>query len=115
MQIDFPMFSACPDCDLLIKCEQKVQEEQKEPNYALYCPRCGRLLQKKNAHCIEKSLALSLAGLFLFFPALFLPLLNFEVFGFSDSGTLLHSILHLFSSKFYFVASMVALFAPFSA
>ncbi len=98
-------FFACPDCDLLI------DRRQGEAGYALYCPRCGCLLQKKVARSVEKSMALSIAGIFLFFPTLFLPLLTFEVFGFSDSAHLLHSILHLFSSKFYFVACMVALFA----
>ncbi len=97
------MFSACPDCDLLVNCERK------EPGYALYCPRCGCLLQKNTANSVEKSMAISLAGIFLFFPALLLPLLSFDVFGFSDSGHLLHSILHLFTSKFYFVACVVAL------
>lgn len=98
-------FLACPDCDLLIS------NQETTTGHSLYCPRCGRLLLKRSAHSIEKTLALSITGIFLFFPALLMPLLKFDAFGFSDSGNLLESIIHLFSVKYYFVASMVALFA----
>lgn len=98
-------FFACPDCDLLIN------QKQIQAGHSLYCPRCGCLLLKRSAQSIEKTLALSITGILLFFPSLLLPLLKFDAFGFSDSGSLLQSIVQLFAVKYYFVGVLVALFA----
>ncbi len=96
------VYYACPDCDLLL------EERSLDPGYALSCPRCGCLLARRVRGSVHKVFACSLSGLLLFFPALLLPLLRLDAFGFEDSATLLESIVHLFQVKYYFVAVIVA-------
>lgn len=93
---------ACPDCDLL------VSGASLKPGHSLCCPRCGRRLARRGRNSVMKALATSLSGLLLFFPALLLPLLQLDAFGFEDSANLLESILHLFGMKYYFVALAVS-------
>jgi paraquat-inducible protein A len=56
-------------------------------------------------------LALSIAGLLLYLPAMLLPLMTFKSFGFSGSANILESILNFYRNDYYFVALMVLLSA----
>ncbi len=93
---------ACPDCDLLLS------GASLKAGHSLCCPRCGRRLARRVRGSEAKAFATSLSGLLLFFPALLLPLLRLDAFGFKDSANLLESILHLFEVKYYFVALAVS-------
>lgn len=98
-------FTACPDCDLL------VSFTEPQAGYSVVCPRCGRVIHKKTEGSIAKTLALSIAGLLMYLPAITLPLMTFKSFGFSDSANILESILNFYRNDYYFVAAMVLLSA----
>ena len=61
-------------------------------------------------HCqdtISRSLALSLAGLLLFVPAIFLPLMTFSKIGMNESDNILQTILEFINQDYYIVAIAV--------
>jgi paraquat-inducible protein A len=91
----------CPDCDLLVK------KSQPKKGYNLACPRCGSLLFKSRLDSIDRTLALSLSGLLLFFPACFLPLLNFKVLGYSGKCTMVKAAVQMFSSGYLWMGFLV--------
>lgn len=102
--------TACEGCDLLLP------SADPPPGHASVCPRCGTIISRRSTQSIAKALALSITGLVLYFPALLLPLMTFESFGFSDSANIIDSILIFFHSGYYFVSFMVlisALIFPF--
>jgi len=102
--------TACEGCDLLLSVAEAL------PGHAMVCPRCGTTINKRSTHSIAKTLALSITGLLLYFPALTLPLMTFESFGFSDSANIIESILIFFQNGYYFVSFMTlisALIFPF--
>ena len=101
----FAHFTACPDCDLLL------QKAAAPTGYSVVCPRCGKTLSRSSAASISKVLALSIAGLLLYLPAMLLPLMTFKSFGFSGSANILESILNFYRNDYYFVALMVLLSA----
>jgi len=101
----FTHYTACPDCDLLL---HKVHAQ---PGYSLLCPRCRRVLLRSTSASLSKVLALSIAGLLLYLPAMFLPLMTFSSFGFSGSANILESILNFYRNDYYFVSLMVLLSA----
>lgn len=77
----------------------------------MLCPRCGKTITKQIADSLKKTVALSLAGLLLYFPSILLPLMTFQAFGFSDSANILESILNFSANGYYFVSLMVAISA----
>ncbi len=93
----------CPNCDLAIK-PQPVK-----PGNVLICPRCATPILAPVNNSIEKTLALSLTGLILFIPAIFMPLLTFDVIGLESSGSIFDSAIALLSSGFYFTGLAVLL------
>ncbi|MFH0782707.1 MAG: paraquat-inducible protein A [Pseudomonadota bacterium] len=101
----FAHYTACPDCDLLLR------RAQAPSGYSLICPRCGRTISRGTTASISKALALSITGLFLYLPAMLLPLMTFKSFGFSGSANILESILNFYRNDYYFVSLMVLLSA----
>lgn len=98
-------YTACPDCDLLL------HKAQAPAGYSLVCPRCSKTISRSTEASIQKVLALSIAGLLLYLPAMLLPLMTFSSFGFSGSANILESILNFYRNDYYFVALMVLLSA----
>jgi paraquat-inducible protein A len=96
---------SCPDCDLLLDDRKSIR------NHALLCPRCGKTLHKEISDSVTKTLVLSITGLLLYLPAVSLPLLTFKTLGFSDTGSVIESVIQLFTSGYYFVSFMVLLSA----
>ncbi len=96
---------SCPDCDLLLS------GRAAPVSHTLLCPRCGKTIGKRTANSVLKTLVLSLTGLLMYFPAIILPLMTFESFGFSDSANILESIVNLFLNDYFVVAIMVAISA----
>jgi paraquat-inducible protein A len=98
-------YQACPYCDLLLPAVEPPT------GHSVICPRCGAHLRRYIGNGIIKSQALSLTGLLLYFPAIFLPLMTLESFGFSDSANILQSIVNFYQNQYHFVAFMVLLSA----
>lgn len=94
-------FIGCPDCDLLVR--------KKDPGkgFSLACPRCGAQLFKSKTNSMDRTLAFSLSGLFLFIPACFLPLLNFTVLGYSGRCTMIKAAIRMFSSGYWWMGFLV--------
>ncbi len=92
--------SACPHCDLLL------QRVQTPANHTTSCPRCGCVLGRNHSGSIEKTLALAITGLLLYFPALFLPLITLNKLGMSEQANVLETILRFYQSGYYFVSAM---------
>ncbi len=93
---------ACSDCDLLLK------RTNLKTGHSLACPRCGNSLGKAKENSVSKTLALSVTALFLYIPAMFLPLLNLEALGLHDSGNVIESIAVFGQSGYYFVGFVFA-------
>lgn len=70
---------ACHECDLLVT-GHAVEEGQKA-----VCPRCGAVLFENKPDTINRTLALTIAGLFLFWPANLLPILSLNIMGLNPS------------------------------
>lgn len=98
-------YLACPDCDLLLP------QGQPHQGHVLRCPRCNKIVHKHISNSIEKTTALSLAGLLLYLPAIFLPLMTLKSYGFSDSANIIETTINLLIDDYYFVSLMVMLSA----
>jgi paraquat-inducible protein A len=96
-------FEACPECDLLLN------PALPEPGDKAHCPRCGYLLQRPRKQSIERTLALSLAGLILIVPANLLPMVGIKIFGNSQDGNLWSGVSALFKEDMWAVALLVLL------
>jgi paraquat-inducible protein A len=96
-------YVACPECDLLLN------RAAPEPGNKAHCPRCGYLLQRPHKHSIERTLALSLAGLVLMVPANLLPMVGIKIFGNSLDGNLWTGVSALFKEGMWAVAVLVLL------
>jgi paraquat-inducible protein A len=73
----------------------------------LTCPRCGTELHRYKKNSINRTAAHCLTGLFLYFPAMFLPLMTFQTLGMSETANIIQSIITYYRQEFFFVALMV--------
>ena len=96
-------FTACPECDLLLNPTAPVVGEK------AHCPRCGCLLHRPRKQSIERTFALSIAGLILILPANFMPLVGIKVLGTNKDGTLWSGVINLFAEHMWGVAVLVFL------
>lgn len=96
-------YVACPECDLLLN------RATPELGDKAHCPRCGYLLLRPHKHSIERTLALSLAGLILIVPANLLPMVGVKIFGNSIDGNLWTGVSALFKEEMWAVAVLVLL------
>jgi len=96
-------FEACPECDLLLNTANP------DPGEKAHCPRCGYLLQRPHKHSIERTLALSIAGLILIVPANLLPMIDAKLFGNSLENNLWSGVFALFKEEMWAVAILVLL------
>lgn len=101
---------ACHECDLLVT-GLSVEEGQKA-----VCPRCGAVLFENKPDTINRTLALTIAGLFLFWPANLLPILSLNIMGSESYNTMVGAASALASNGQYLVALLVlfcSVLAPF--
>jgi paraquat-inducible protein A len=96
-------YDACPDCDLLLNLPPLVLGDKAR------CPRCGHLVAHPKAQSIERTFALSVAGLILIFPAFFLPLVGMELIGNSKVCNLWSGVFTLFAENKWEIAILVFL------
>ena len=94
---------ACPGCDLLLKMAESG------PGKKLSCPRCNTLLYQKKVDSITKILAISISGLLVYVPAIFMPLLTLEAMGIHQTGSIFDAFLTFYHQGYYFVAVLVFL------
>ena len=97
------MLIPCHDCDLIVK-EPPVAEGD-----TALCPRCGALLRKRRRDSIERSLALTVAGVFLFVVACSFPFLTFDMQGNEVETTLASGSFDLFAQGQPAVGALVLL------
>ena len=103
------MLIACDECDLL---EAVPALEEKA---SARCRRCGALVYRRRARSIERTLALTLAGLILLGVANAYPFLGFELEGTLIQTTLLGGIERLYVNDKFAIAAVVfvtAILAP---
>lgn len=93
---------ACHDCDLL----QRVPLQSGNRLNAR-CTRCNALLHRHIPNSIERSLALSLAGLVLFIVSNMFPFLDFKIQGLESQAVLLTGIRRLYAEGMWEVAMLV--------
>ena len=92
---------ACHDCDLLL------HDQCIEANRTAHCPRCDAVLHISRSNSLQRTLALSLAGLLLFIPAMTLPILSFEVLGQGSSSTMLNGIVTMLAEGYWWMSILV--------
>lgn len=100
---DLSGLTACPDCDLLID-ETTVTSGQKSK-----CPRCGTTIRIFIHNSVDKTIALSLTGLLLYIPAMFMPIMTFGIMGMRGSGNVIDAMAAFFEKGYFFVGTMVLL------
>ena len=98
---DLRLLIACRGCDLLM------------PNMTagkgdiLTCPRCGAELHRYKKDSINRTAAHCLAGLFLYVPAMLLPLMTFQTLGMFETANIIQSVVSYYRQEFFLVALMV--------
>ena len=103
------MFIACDECDLLEAVPPLAVKSSAR------CRRCGAVLYKRRARSIERTLALTIAGLVLLVVANAYPFLGFELQGNVIETTLLGGIELLYENDKFAIAAVVfitAVLAP---
>ena len=100
---DHQALYACPECDLLLKLQPLSIGEK------AHCPRCGYMLQRSRKDSIERTFALSIAGLIVALPANLLPLLGIKAMGKSHDANLWLGVFNLFHEDMWAVAALVFL------
>ncbi len=94
---------ACHQCDLLVDLSHFTSRGRAD------CPRCGATLAHHKQDSINRTLALSLTGLLLYFPAVLLPVMSFKLLGQTQANTLVNAVLKLAQDGYLWMAFMVAL------
>jgi len=101
---------ACHECDLLLTVHGVAKGRK------AVCPRCGAVLFENKPDTINRTLALTIAGLFLFWPANFLPILSLNIMGNTSYNTMVGAASALATSGQFLVAVLVlfcSVLAPF--
>lgn len=89
---------SCPSCDLL------VETPTLEVGQSAGCPRCATTIASKKENSISNVLFISLAALFISYPAFFWPIMTLNAVGNEAKGSLFDAVIVCFSSNFQFVA-----------
>jgi len=100
-KLDIHEYWGCPCCDLLVK-KRPVNYHQKAS-----CPRCNKTLAQPVKNSIEKTLALSLGALILYFPAILFPLMTLNLLGFSQQQSIFQSLVAVFQEGHVLVAIVI--------
>jgi paraquat-inducible protein A len=95
---------ACNQCDSLLP-KPLLAEGQDA-----LCGCCGAMLFSKKKDAINRTIAVAIAGLVLFFPATLLPIIGISAAGLYNDASLLDCITILINSKNYVIAFAVFMF-----
>lgn len=94
---------SCHECDLL----QRLPTPP--PGGAAKCPRCGAVLHRHKRDSLNRTLALTIAGLVLFVMANTFPLLTFEMQGQVTETLLISGVVDLYAQDMWGLAALVLL------
>jgi len=94
---------ACHECDLL----QRLPDRQ--GSYVARCCRCNAVIHRGVENSIDRTLALTLAGVILFAVANTFPLLAFKLQGQETQATLISGVLDLYHQGKWEIAILVLL------
>jgi paraquat-inducible protein A len=94
---------ACHECDLL------HQRQPLPPGGTATCVRCGAKLYSRKPNSLDRVLALTGAGLVLFFIANAYPLLTFRLEAQAQETTLISGVMALYDQGMWIVAGVVFL------
>jgi len=94
---------ACHECDLL----QRLPE--RHGTYIARCPRCDAVLHRGVENSIDRTLALTLAGVILFAVANSFPFLAFKLKGQETQATLISGVLDLYQQGKWEISILVLL------
>lgn len=97
-------WTACPHCDLLLKRTQLAVGQKAR------CPRCRYILFERKKNAVERTFAVSLAGLVSFFPAMTLPLLGLQAAGLKNEASLFQCVQSVVKSDLYLAGLLIFLF-----
>lgn len=100
-------YIACQGCDLLLK---KMEGGR---GMKLFCPRCNTLLSQKKVNSVSKVLAISISGLIVYIPGIFLPLMTLNTMGMQQSGSVFDAFLSFYQQDYYLVTVLVFLTSIF--
>ncbi len=92
---------ACPACDLLLQNIHTVNGRN------LFCPRCQTPLYQKKVDSISKVLAISMAGLLFYIPAIFMPLLTLNAMGMEQTGSIFDAFLCFYNQQYFLVTILL--------
>ena len=95
---------ACHECDALVTIESIAEGQVAK------CPRCSHGIVERKHDSINKTLAVSFAGLMFFIPAMFSPLMTMKLLSVESSASLFSAIIALWNSELFFVATSIFLF-----
>ena len=96
---------ACAECDLLI------EQISIDKGYRAECPRCGHLLYRPVAGCLDKLLTLAISCLLLFLPAVLMPIFHLNLLGDSRTVSVISGVFMFYQSGYWVVALVVLLFS----
>jgi paraquat-inducible protein A len=101
--VSTPSLIACHECDLL----QKLTPPP--PGGIARCPRCGAVLYRNKPDSLNRTLALSVAGLILFVVANAFPFLAFNMQGQVTQTRLITGVHDLYAQGMWEIAALVLL------
>ena len=96
--------TACHDCELI----QRIPDTPEKGT--VRCVRCGALLYKRRADCVDTTLALTLAGIVLFVLINTFPFISFRMSGQMEETTLITGI-QVFFAQGWWVLGLLVLFS----
>lgn len=90
-------------------CDGLFDKPKIEPGQEAMCPGCGTCLMTVKKNPIDRTIAIALAGLLLFLPAITLPIVGIGVAGLYNDSSLFECIELLINGEFYLIALCVFL------
>lgn len=94
---------ACQHCDALL------HRGDVPVGKVATCPHCGSVMLHHKRKPVQRTLAFSLAGLLLYVPANFMPIMSFELLGNGASNTLFKGVVQLWQQGYFWMAFLVCL------
>lgn len=93
--------SRCHDCAKLVKIDSFNTNSEQQ------CPRCSAKIHVRKPNSLNRTWALLIAALIMFFPANILPIMEVSFLGGVESSTILDGILYFFDSGSYGIGIII--------
>lgn len=95
---------ACPKCDALAERPRLAEGEK------ACCKRCGSTLYSRKRNSVDRTLAVSIAGLLFVIPAMCMPIIGIHLVGRYNEASMIDCIEELVRRGFHIIALCVFLF-----